>query len=137
MAADVEQGHPRGGLLDHLGHRVVIEQVGQSHFGIADAVAEGQIARDVEAGGLRGSAAADAPIREERVASAGAADDAQRRGAVAMTPSDEKAQQQYKWKTITPPTSHHANDANRRTRRLPDNKCTELRKEKQHPTFNC
>lgn len=82
MTPHVEQRHPRGGLLDHFGHRVVIEQIWQAHFRVTDAVAERQIARDVDAGGLRRPSAADAPVGEERVASADdSADAAHRRGA--------------------------------------------------------
>lgn len=40
VAADVEKWDPGGRLLDYFGHRVVIEQIWQSHFRIADTVTE-------------------------------------------------------------------------------------------------
>jgi hypothetical protein len=41
--------------LTHFCHGVVVEQVGQSHLVIADVVAEAHVARDVDAGGVRGA----------------------------------------------------------------------------------
>jgi len=43
-------------IKTNLGHGVVVKQVGQSHLVVADAVAEAHVARDVDAGGVRGAA---------------------------------------------------------------------------------
>ena len=76
MASDVEEWDPRGRLLDDFGHRVVVQQIGQTHFGVANAVTEGQVARDVKAGRLGSPATPHAPIGKESVTSSAATDDA-------------------------------------------------------------
>lgn len=49
VAVLVEQGHPAAGLLLHLGHGLVLQQVGQHHLLVAHVVAQPQVHRDVHA----------------------------------------------------------------------------------------
>lgn len=46
MASQFGQLDPRLGLLDHLVEGVVMQQVGQSHFGVLDPLTQGQIGRN-------------------------------------------------------------------------------------------
>ena len=48
-ALDVDERHPRGRLLRHLRHRVMIQQVGQPHLRVADVCAQTEISGDVDA----------------------------------------------------------------------------------------
>lgn len=51
MALPGQQGQPAGGLLDHLRHGLVLQQVGDPHLRVADVVAQGHAARDGGAAG--------------------------------------------------------------------------------------
>lgn len=58
VAALGQQGHPAASLLLHLGHGLVVQQVGQPHLLVADIVAKAQVHRYVHALGLLGVEAA-------------------------------------------------------------------------------
>lgn len=47
VAVLVHQGHPAAGLLLRLGHRLVLQQVGQQHLVVAYIVTEAHVVRDV------------------------------------------------------------------------------------------
>jgi len=49
VAVLVHQGHPAAGLLLHLRHGFVLQQVGQQHLVVANVVAQPQVLRDVHA----------------------------------------------------------------------------------------
>lgn len=49
VAVLVHQGHPAAGLLLHLGHGFVLQQVGQQHLVVTHVVAEPQVGGDVHA----------------------------------------------------------------------------------------
>jgi len=51
MALPGQQGQPAGGLLDHLRHGLVLQQVGDPHLRVTDVVAQGHAARDGGAAG--------------------------------------------------------------------------------------
>lgn len=51
MTVDLVERHPAGRLLGHLGEAAVVQQVRQPHLGVADAVTERQVRRDVDARG--------------------------------------------------------------------------------------
>lgn len=61
VACLVHQGHPAARLLPHLGHSLVLQQVGQKHLVVADAVAQTQVVRD---GHALGGLVVDAPAAE-------------------------------------------------------------------------
>lgn len=52
MALDFDQWHPRVGVSDGFLKGVMVEQVGQSHLVVANLVAERQVGRDGDTGGL-------------------------------------------------------------------------------------
>jgi len=63
VTLDVEERHPRRGLLRSLLHRVVFKKVGKPHLGVADVVAEGHVLGDGDARRLTVSGE-DRPIGE-------------------------------------------------------------------------
>lgn len=64
VAVLVYQRHPAAGLLLHLGHGLVLQQVGQQHLVVAHVVTQPQVVGDVHAlGGLPVAAAAVVHVR--------------------------------------------------------------------------
>lgn len=70
VALPGQQGQPAGGLLDHLRHGLVLQQVGDPHLGVADIVAQGHAVRDGRAAGgspqVAGPGARRAPEQQPR-----------------------------------------------------------------------